>query len=154
MAEYVNVRIRKDTYEQLKSLAAGAPMTQFFEMMALKQFTSQDRVDALHRRQIEKREAANSANSAADDADDWRDDFEEVDLSDWVLKICPKCCVDFALTRNPKDACEHWVQGYRRQKDGTKVLDWKNTATNRYVWEKYYDPVREEYADPNYGYGD
>lgn len=151
MADYVNVRIRKDTYEQLKLLAAGAPMTQFFEVMASRPFTSQDKVDAFHQKQIEKREAELAGEKLQDD--NWRDDFEEVDLSNWVLKICPECCVDFVLTQNPKDACEHWVQGYRKQKDGTKALDWKNTATNRFVWEKYYDPIRQEYSDANYGYG-
>ena len=31
MAEYVNIRIRKDTYERLKELSAGVPLVRFLD---------------------------------------------------------------------------------------------------------------------------
>lgn len=84
MAEYVNVRIKKETYEKLKAQAGATPMTQFFDSIA------NQNADALLE-QLDKQH------------DEWHVDPLIKDLGPDEL---PECCQ--TIYDDPTSHCEHW----------------------------------------------
>lgn len=153
MDQYVKVNIKESVRTKLKERAAAEGMTlaDYIESLATQTNTKSKLDEIVERRSEENayRVAEMKGLDVPPAENDWRDDFEETDLSEWEMGICPRCCIDFLVTKNPEEACEHWKQGYRMTKMGKKQLDWKNTAVNRFIWENYFDPVKLKYAETN-----
>lgn len=91
MAEYVNIRIRKDTYERLKELSAGVPLVRFLDD-ACRHWSNKDEGDALLE-QLDKQ-------SEETYVDPLIRDLEPDEL--------PECCKSI-YGGSVKDRCEHWV---------------------------------------------
>lgn len=114
---YVNIRVRKETYEKLKELAAGKPLVQFIDSLLE---DKPDEADALL------------------DKLDYRNEHPESTLSDEDRKLLeglapgelPECCqriyddpenIDMSL------AC-HWEKAYVNHY-GNRVWHLRNTLT-------------------------
>ena len=146
------IKVTDELYEELREKAGGLPIPQLLRELISPANTKSKLDEIVERRSEENayRVAEMKGLDVPPAEEDWRDDFEETDLSEWEMGICPRCCVDFLVTKNPEEACEHWKQGYRTTKMGKKQLDWKNTAVNRFIWENYFDPVKLKYSDSQY----
>lgn len=82
---YVNIRVRKETYEKLKELAAGKPLVQFIDSLLE---NKPDEADVL----VEQLDKENT----------WKVDPLLKGLGPDEL---PECCIEFIRGR---DMCEHW----------------------------------------------
>lgn len=115
MAEYVNIRVRKDTYERLKELSAGVPLVRFLDD-ACRHWSQngKDEADTLLEqldKQAEEEAAAANALFASLDNDE-----------------LPECCQGIYSGRKD-DRCEHWIIKNNR---------WYNQGTNRYIDDPAY----------------
>lgn len=84
---YVNIRVRKETYEKLKELAAGKPLVQFIDSLLE---NKPDEADALVEQLDEQH-------------DEWQVDPLIKDLGPDEL---PECCQ--SIYDDPTSHCEHW----------------------------------------------
>ena len=114
MAEYVNIRIRKDTYERLKELSAGAPLVRFLDD-ACRHWSNKDEADTLLDELDNKYEHPEVCLSAEDQ--ELFDSLEPGEL--------PECCQEY-YTNGTK--CRHWHKEYVKY-FGKPVLGYRNTLT-------------------------
>lgn len=133
MAEYVNIRIRKDTYERLKELSAGVPLVRFLD-------------DACrHWSQGNKDEA----DALLDQLDNKSEEFVPgvvVDMSDWVDGEAPACCIDtIANSFKPGHICQDWVRLEYTDKNGLRRQNWFNKRTGEYEFSERWKKIKSEY---------
>ena len=109
---YVNIRIRKETYEKLKELAAGKPMVQFIDSLLE---NKPDEADALIEQLDYQNEHPESTLSPED-----QELFERLEPGE-----LPECCQEY-YTNGKK--CRHWHKEYVNYY-GKRVIGYRNTLT-------------------------
>lgn len=109
---YVNIRIRKETYEKLKELAAGKPMVQFIDSLLE---GKPDEADAL----IDKLDYQNEHPESTLSPED-QELFERLEPGE-----LPECCQEY-YTNGKK--CRHWHKEYVNYY-GKRVIGYRNTLT-------------------------
>ena len=109
---YVNIRIRKETYEKLKELAAGKPLVQFIDSLLE---NKPDEADALLDKLDYQNEHPESTLSPED-----QELFERLEPGE-----LPECCQEY-YTNGKK--CRHWHKEYVNYY-GKRVIGYRNTLT-------------------------
>ena len=109
---YVNIRVRKETYEKLKEMAAGKPLVQFIDSL-LEGKT--DEADALLDKLDYQNEHPESTLSPED-----QELFERLEPGE-----LPECCQEY-YTNGKK--CRHWHKEYVNYY-GKRVIGYRNTLT-------------------------
>lgn len=112
MAEYVNIRIRKDTYERLKELSAGVPLVQYLDEMCRRRDNKQDEADKL----LEELDAKS-------------DNYVNPLLEGLDPDELPECCQDFLKSQGSKN-CGHW--------EDRRPRGYYNTLTHKYASDPDY----------------
>jgi len=115
MAEYVNIRIRKDTYERLKELSAGVPLVRFLD-------------DAC--RHWSKDSSKDEADALLEELDN-KYEHPPIDplLEGLAPGELPECCQGiYDDPERPAPTCEHWEQAWVNHY-GNKVVHYKNKLT-------------------------
>lgn len=113
MAEYVNIRIRKDTYERLKELSAGVPLVRFLDDACRHWSDNSKDADALLEELDNKYE-----NPTVDPL-----------LADLAPGELPECCQGiYDDPERPVPTCEHWEKAWVNHY-GNKVVHYKNKLT-------------------------
>lgn len=113
---YVNIRIRKETYEKLKELAAGRPLVQFIDsLLGDKPVDTPDEGERLL-------EELDNKNEHPEDylSDEDRELFERLEPGE-----LPECCQEY-YTNGTK--CRHWNKEYVNYY-GKRVIGYRNTLT-------------------------
>ena len=99
MAEYVNIRVRKDTYERLKELSAGVPLVRFLD-------------DASRHWESYSRNSRNSKDEADVTLEQLDKQAEETYVDPLIRDLepdeLPECCQSI-YGGSIKERCEHWV---------------------------------------------
>lgn len=104
MAEYVNIRVRKGTYERLKELAGGAPLVRFLDD-ACKHWST-NKVDE-GERLLEELDNKN------EHPEDYISDDDRAILKGLAPGELPACCQEiFDDPEHPVPTCKHWRQAY------------------------------------------
>lgn len=136
MAEYVNIRIRKDTYERLKELSAGVPLVRFLDDACRhwsKNDSSKDEADALLEQLDKKSEEI---------------PMEEINDEEWVMGVAPECCCDFVAHEfNPQYKCEHWHKVKWTDRNGQQKINWHNKLINKFDFANEWKLAMQEYFD-------
>ena len=97
---YVNIRVRKETYEKLKEMAAGKPLVQFIDSLLEEK---PDDADALIDKLDYQNEHPESTLSPEDRAI----------LENLAPGELPPCCQEiFDDPEHPVPTCKHWRQAY------------------------------------------
>lgn len=109
---YVNIRVRKETYEKLKELAAGKPLVQFIDSLLE---NKPDEADALLDKLDYQNEHPESTLSPED-----QELFERLEPGE-----LPECCQEY-YTNGKK--CRHWHKEYVNYY-GKRVIGYRNTLT-------------------------
>lgn len=114
MAEYVNIRIRKDTYERLKELSAGVPLVRFLDDAC--RHWSQDNKD--------------EADQLLDQLDN---KYEHPPIDPLLVGLAPgelpECCQSiYDDPERPVPTCPHWEQAWVNHY-GNKVVHYRNKLT-------------------------
>lgn len=113
---YVNIRIRKETYEKLKELAAGRPLVQFIDsLLEDKPVDTPDEGERLLEELDNKNEHPEDYLSPED-----RELFERLEPGE-----LPECCQEY-FTNGTK--CRHWNKEYVNYY-GKRVIGYRNTLT-------------------------
>ena len=113
MAEYVNIRIRKDTYERLKELSAGVPLVRFLDDACRHWSKDNKDADALLEELDNKYE-----NPSVDPL-----------LEGLAPGELPECCQGiYDDPERPVPTCEHWEKAWVNHY-GNKVVHYKNKLT-------------------------
>lgn len=101
---YVNIRIRKETYEKLKELAAGKPLVQFIDSL-------------LENKPVETVDEGERLLDELDNKNEHPEDYiSEEDkailrgLGPGELPVC--CQTIFDDPEHPVPTCKHWRQAY------------------------------------------
>ena len=139
MAEYVNIRVRKDTYERLKELSAGVPLVRFLDD-ACRHWSqgNKDEADALLEQldaQYEKQDEPT---------------VEAIDTSEWVAGVAPECCCDFYYNYNfnhKSEPCEHWKRVRWTDRNGNSKVNWYNDLINKFEFADDWKAAMKEYTD-------
>lgn len=140
MAEYVNIRIRKDTYERLKELSAGVPLVRFLDDACRhwSQNDSKDEADALLEQLDAQYEKQNEPT------------VEAIDTSEWVAGVAPECCCDFYYNYNynhRSEPCEHWKRVRWTDRNGNSKVNWYNDLINKFDFADDWKIAMKEYID-------
>lgn len=109
---YVNIRVRKETYEKLKEMAAGKPLVQFIDSLLE---NKPDEADALLDKLDYQNEHPESSLSPED-----QELFERLEPGE-----LPECCQEY-YTNGKK--CRHWHKEYVNYY-GKRVIGYRNTLT-------------------------
>lgn len=113
MAEYVNIRIHKDTYERLKELSAGIPLVQYLDEMCRHRDNKQDEADKLLEQLDNKYE-----NPPLDPL-----------IADLAPGELPPCCQEiYDDPEHPVPTCPHWEKAWVNYY-GKKVVHYRNVLT-------------------------
>ena len=137
MAEYVNIRVRKDTYERLKELSAGVPLVRFLDD-ACRHWSNKDEGDALLEQldaQYEKQDEPT---------------VETIDTSEWIAGVAPECCCDFYYNYNynhKSEPCEHWKRVKWTDRNGNSKVNWYNDLINKFDFADDWKIAMKEYTD-------
>lgn len=101
---YVNIRIRKETYEKLRELAAGKPLVQFIDsLLEDKPVKTPDEGERLLEELDRKNEHPEDSLSEEDRAI----------LKGLAPGELPPCCQEiFDDPEHPVPTCKHWRQAY------------------------------------------
>ena len=90
MADYVNIRVRKDTYERLKEKAAGMPLVRYIDDLARDRGTAEE------------------ADTILEQLDKQSEEFRVDPLLEGLAPDeLPECCQKF-LSSQGHDNCGHW----------------------------------------------
>lgn len=114
MAEYVNIRIRKDTYERLKELSAGVPLVRFLD-------------DACRHWSKDNKDEADQLLEELDNK------YENPSVDPLLAGLAPgelpECCQGiYDDPERPVPTCEHWEKAWVNHY-GNKVVHYKNKLT-------------------------
>jgi len=113
MAEYVNIRIRKDTYERLKELSAGVPLVQYLDEVCRRQPNNKDEADTILEQLDNKYE------------------HPPIDplLEGLAPGELPECCQGiYNDPEKPVPTCPHWEKAWVNHY-GNKVVHYRNKLT-------------------------
>lgn len=139
MAEYVNIRVRKGTYEQLKELAGGAPLVRFLDDAC--RHWSTNKVDEAERLLDEFDTQYEKQNEPT---------VEMIDTSDWVAGVAPECCCDFYYNyfyNHKSEPCEHWKRVKWTDRNGRTKINWYNDLINKFEFADDWGVAMKEYID-------
>lgn len=116
MAEYVNIRIRKDTYERLKELSAGVPLVRF--------------LDDACRHWSDNSKDKDEADALLEELDDkYENPTVDPLLEGLAPGELPECCQGiYDDPERPVPTCEHWEKAWVNHY-GNKVVHYKNKLT-------------------------
>lgn len=138
MAEYVNIRVRKDTYERLKELSAGVPLVRFLDD-ASRHWESYSRND---------KDEADALIEQLDAQYEKQDDVEVIDTTEWVAGVAPECCCDFYYNyfyNHKSEPCEHWKRVRWTDKNGNSKVNWYNDLINKFEFADDWKIAMKEY---------
>lgn len=135
MAEYVNIRVRKDTYERLKELSAGVPLVRFLD-------------DACRHWSQDSKDEADALLEQLDAQYEKQDDVEVIDTTEWVAGVAPECCCDFYYNYNynhKSEPCEHWKRVRWTDRNGNSKVNWYNDLINKFEFADDWKIAMKEY---------
>lgn len=135
MAEYVNIRVRKDTYERLKELSAGVPLVRFLDD-ACRHWSNRDEGEALLEQLDAQYERQNDPT------------VEAIDTSEWVAGVAPECCCDFYYNyfyNHKSEPCEHWKRVRWTDRNGNSKVNWYNDLINKFDFADDWKIAMKEY---------
>lgn len=139
MAEYVNIRVRKDTYERLKELSAGAPLVRFLDDVCT--HWSPDK---------ENKNEADALLEQLDAQYEKDDEVEFIDTSEWVAGVAPECCCNFYYNyfyNHRSEPCEHWKRVKWTDRNGRSKVNWYNDLINKFDFADDWKIAMKEYTD-------
>lgn len=137
MADYVNIRVRKDTYERLKGKAAGMPLVKYLDDLSCGHFGTDNTDDMLE--QLDKQ--YDKQNEVA---------VEAIDTSEWVQGVAPECCCDFYYNyyvNHKSEPCEHWKRVRWTDRNGKTKINWYNDLVNKFDFADDWKVAMQEYVD-------
>ena len=142
MAEYVNIRVRKDTYERLKELSAGVPLVRFLD----------DASRYWERYSRNNKDEADVILEQLDAQYEKQDEpaVETIDTTEWVAGVAPECCCDFYYNYNynhKSEPCEHWKRVRWTDKNGNSKVNWYNDLINKFEFADDWKIAMKEYID-------